>query len=224
MPLADITLPGKLAYTQRHGYGFEHITHLEGRDIAWDRPVRWLQELSKLKENEWLFWTGCDAFVTNPSIKLESRIDNGKDFICSADYNILQSDSWLLRNCSRTRRWLGRVIAWEGMANDEQEAMNIELSRHVSMKDFLTAVGKPPCEGKLQRELNGQDVRVKLIPQEKINAYPMEFYPHGMQNDGTVWKPGCFIAHLPCKTLEFRIEATKKILLDSESFLGDKKA
>lgn len=218
-PLAKITQEGKIKYAIKHGYLSQDRFH-PTKNIAWDRPIRWLEILSSLPEDEWMFFTGADVILTNHSIKLENLIDKTKDFICASDCDQPQSDSWLMRNCPRTRRFLGRVISYEGKVNDEQEAICVALSRYSNYKDYCEAIQMTGVFTKqVERELNGSDVKVKVISQKLINAYALEHYDFPIQNDGSKWELGDFVAHLPCKSMEYRMEHLKKMLIDSKAWI-----
>jgi hypothetical protein len=223
-PLADITFPGKVLYASKHGYQIKWFTHTNEKTMPWNRPLQWLTALQSIGENDWLFFTGCDAAITNSGIKLESLIDDSKDLIASTDYSDLQGDSMLIRNSERTRRWLGRVLAWEGLCFNEQEAMTAELSEHLDYRRYLRSLKERGIgRDNVEIELNNQDVCVKLLPQKLINAYPMEFYAQGeITNDGTFWEPGDFIAHMACRSLECRIENIPKILIAAAKYIADK--
>lgn len=216
--LAAITEPTKFLYAQKWGYDFRALRHVDLKRIAWERPEFWLRLLA---ECDWLFFTGSDVMITNPAISLRDRFsldDNPADFIFAADGNGLNSDSWIMRNCPATVGFLQRVLAWEGRVNNEQDAMGIELARARNYVDFALRIGDLRKEGeppslelltRLQVNLSRSDVRVMIMPQRAINAYPHEHYGH--TNDlPHSWQPGDFVLHMPGKTLEYRIQHMPK--------------
>lgn len=215
LPLGNITALGKRDYAIIHGYDFAERIHGPTDGIAWERVVFWLEEL---KKTEWLWFSGCDVAVTNKCLPLP--IDPACDFIFAADGNGLQSDSWLMRNCPATRDFLEMVLRWRGRANNEQDAMSVVLSGARDYNDFtreagdLRCDGEPVSEGVLRRleiALNRSPVKCKIVSQRVLNAYPFECY--GGNNDHPIsWHPGDFVAHLPGKTLAYRLNMFPKLL------------
>lgn len=213
-PLKLMTEPPKIAYALWHEYDFGGNFHTDIHRIPWERVGFWSKDLN---ECDWMFFTGCDAMITNPTIKLESLIDDDSDFIFSVDCHGLQSDSWLMRNCPATRQFLNGVAGWEGMVANEQYAMALELSGEKVLANFISGLpyhGTTPKWGTsappqlvecLQGALNKSPVRCKIVPQRTLNAYPEKLYG-GTGNEPWSWQPGDFVCHLPGKTLKERIE------------------
>lgn len=221
--LAAITDATKDSYARRWGYDSEFIVDatLGGPRGAWRRVELWQEALAKCR---WMLFTGTDAAITNPKISLVDRFhleDTTADFIVSADGNGLQSDSWIMRSCDRTRRFLDRVLMWEDVANNEQDAINIELSKSNSYRSFCHRIGDlkqngepigPEMLEKLELELNRSEVVVKIVPQQLINAYPNQIYGKRIAGGDNQWTPTSFVIHIPGQTNETRIAFLKTIL------------
>jgi hypothetical protein len=210
--LQDISGPNKAEYCERHGLRYAAHRHaVPFNAISWDRVAIWSRELS---ESDWLMWMGCDTLVTNQTVDVRDLLTDDADFIFAADGNGLQCDVFLMRNCEATRDYLKRVGLHKikGTSN-EQDALSIELSGAANYADFCNRMvrlyqgGKPMTEETiqiLQRELNKAAVRVKIIPQRKLNAYPGAHYGGTGQEDWS-WQPGDFILHMPGKGLAERV-------------------
>ena len=177
---------------------------------GWERPESWLKNL---QECDYLFFTGCDAMITNHDKSLEERFDLDADFIFAADGNGLQSDSWIMRRSPATIEFLEKVLALEGKCNNEQDALSIVLSGHKDYASFCASLpklyqGARPSDLELRQMLEGSlnktDVKVKIVSQREINAYPLAIYG-GSNEDPESWHPGDFVCHTPGKSLEERI-------------------
>lgn len=222
--LAAITNPSKIAYAERWGDKFIHIVDkaLGGHRGAWRRPELWLKTL---REKGDIFFLGADAAITNIELPLCRLYMTGPDgitpdLIISADGNGLQSDSFIMRSNERTIKFLEDVLSWEGYAANEQDAMNIVLSGSNSIYNYGAKVvhlrrdGDPPTVPilkDLETALNGSPVRVRLVPQREINAYPHSCY-NGTGKEPHSWRPGDFICHMPGLPNSVRIPFFKSIL------------
>lgn len=217
-PLAEITEPSKRAYAENHGYEFLAAAHVEPQRVAFERVEIWIEAL---RGTDWLFFTGCDAAITNPQVKLESLIDDDSDFIFAVDGCGLQSDSWLMRNCEATHSILDWVLDFESLYPNEQDAMQCYLAKEPILMNFLASLpelrksgGSPSNQRMIDFYIscfNKSPVRCKIAPQRSINAYPMQYYG-GTGQEPYSWHPGDFVAHLPGKSLEERIRIFKEIL------------
>lgn len=221
--LADITDPTKWAYADRWGYDYSCIVDegLSGPRNAWRRVDLWREALN---QTDFIFFTGTDAAITNPKISLADRFslyDTPADLIVSADGNGLQSDAFILRSSPKTKAYLERVLAWEGLCRNEQDAMSIELSGANSYGAFCGRVGnlrqngEPPSEdllAKLEVELNKSEIVVKIVPQKLINAYPNQLYGGRIAGGQNQWEHGDFCLHIPGQTNATRIQFLKSIL------------
>ena len=209
--LAAITAPGKQQYCDRWGFTFSHQIHPDPV-TCWDRPRIWFEELNT---SEWIFWTGCDVLITNHTIDVRKFMTDDVDFVFAADGNGLQCDVFLLRSTPDTRAFMSRVLnhRYVGTAN-EQDALNIELSGAKNYSEFCGRVGnlkqggEPPAWGlieKLEHELQKSLIRVRIVPQRELNAYPHRLYG-GTGEEPHSWMPGDFILHAPGIPLDKRLE------------------
>ena len=214
-PLQRISGANKSEYCQRWGITYTEVVIGEPVN-CWDRPMIWLDLLNRC---DWLLWMGCDTLITNQTIDIRNLIRE-TDLVVAADGNGLQSDVFLMRNCKATRDFLERVLRHQnyGTAN-EQDALSIELSGARNYAEFCDQCGKfyqgghPATQEMLDTlndNLNRSDVRVNVVAQKVLNAYPIAQYG-GTGEEEHSWKPGDFILHMPGKTLEERLDLFPKI-------------
>lgn len=70
-------LQSKRDYAEKHGY-----TYIQGNEEFWDRerPISWskvpflLHHLSKLPDDDWVWLSDADVYITNTSLKFEDHV------------------------------------------------------------------------------------------------------------------------------------------------------
>lgn len=188
-PLANITwFQNKVHYAERHGYahackndgfygvviGFEKIWFL--RDVLLENP-----------EIDWVWWTGCDAMITNMTIKLEDRVDNNFHFIIATDCNGINADSFFIRNSPEGRAYIQMIIDKYDEYKDhgwaEQQVIIDTLEQNKNI--------------------------IKIVPQRDINSYNYALYPECVPqdkfgNDGN-WQYGDLLIQWPGTSLPHRV-------------------
>ena len=226
--LADITDCTKAFYAARWGYEsqFRVDDQLAGPRGSWRRVELWLSYL-RMEAWNWMFFTGTDAAIINHEKSIEKLFELSRtpyDLFISADGNGINSDSWIMRNCQNTRKLLYDMLRWEGLANNEQDALNLCLSKCSSYHAFTQRVGnlrqggEPPSIEllqKLERELNKSDVYVNIVPQVILNAYANELYspyPQATKSPNQWSRERSLVLHLPGVDQKRRIEYFNKIL------------
>jgi hypothetical protein len=140
--LNSITAPTKLAYCLRYQYQFVM------RYCHW--CVRTESMADALRQCDWLWFTGADVMIMNHCVDVAQHIDNNYCMVAVKDWNDLNNDSFLLRNCERSIAFL-REVGQRNHLYSDQDAM-VELIR----EGF-------PC---------------KFIDKRLINSYPCD-YQHG---------------------------------------------
>ena len=215
--LRDVTWPTKAAYAAKWGHSITHETHLEPYDL-WERPKLWRENLH---HSGWLLFSACDVAITNQNIDIANLIDDHSEFICCSDGNGLNADSWLMKECYNSLKFLDDVIAMQGKAIHEQDAMvhvmaATSLSERYKIKPFQdgSRIGWFATHDLMElakREFNQSPLRVKVVPQRQLNAYDAETY--GISGDHWwSWHPGDFCCHMVARTLDERIHHFKRIL------------
>lgn len=204
-PLADITFPTKAAYAELWGFDLEQKIHTP-KNLPWERVKFWREALDSCKV---LLFTGADVMITNKYIPIGNLMaDIDKDFYFAVDHNGLQSDSWIMRSNTTTRHFLDEVLLLEGNCANEQDAMQIILSRQ---KDYGALRRSVDGNGTMSRdqfyslEMNNTPVRCKILNRREINAMPYSHYG-GTGNEPYSWQGGDFVLHMPGKSLEYRVE------------------
>jgi hypothetical protein len=218
LPLAAITSPTKRDYARKWGYEFVQGRHVDVSRASWERAEQWL---SNLRECDVLFFTGCDAMITNHSLPLQERFDlEAADFIFAADGNGLQCDSWIMMSNERTVAYLEELRKYEGRENNEQDALSVILSGSKDYSSFCGGFGQFTQGGfpmndeerdRLQLALNQSRVKVKIVSQRELNAYPHDLYG-GSNEMPWSWQPGDFVCHAPGHSLKTRIEYLPTLL------------
>lgn len=226
-PLRDVTWPTKVAYAERWGHSLAHETHQplghepngQGSRFPWDRVDHWRKHLHDC--SGWLLFSACDVAITNASIDIASLIDDNSHFIVCSDGNGFNADSWLLKECPESFRFLDKVAELEGKVAHEQDAIvhvlsNTPLDQRSKIRTFQdhTRVGwfaTPELTTIAQEEWNRTELRVNIVPQRQLNAYDAETY--GLYGDHWwSWHPGDFCCHMVARSLEERIHHFKRIL------------
>jgi hypothetical protein len=190
-PLGAITWDqNKVPYAELHGYaycckteGFEHFP------LGFEKIYLLRDLMSSYPYLDWLWWTGCDAMITNFTIKVEDRIDNNYHLIIATDCNGINSDSIFVRNSAEGRAYLDYIISvlpkYRTHVWYEQQALidSLEIEEYKKI--------------------------IKIVPQKLINAYDYRLYPECQPVDKSgengQWEPGDLLIHWPGKSLSHRI-------------------
>lgn len=209
-PLADITWFGnKRPYAARHGYETHHMIHQPGVNIMKDRMVLWLDALNRLKEGDWLFFTGCDALISRRDIRVEKFLDAQSDFICCLSHDVVFGDVWLMRSNSRTKRMLGWMIdAFTGQLS-EQELFVEALTGGTQWQWYKDLIpknfGEDSCYQGCEILLNCTDVKVRVVrPPEKLTGDDPSLWP-GNIPPYHWWSKEHLVYHMGGMSLEKRL-------------------
>ncbi len=110
-------LQSKKLYSEKQGY-----TYIQGNESSWDRerPISWskipflLSYLKDLPENEFVWLSDADVFITNPELKLEDHVvpllPNHKDMLMTFDScGHVNAGNILMRNTPWVRDFWKRV-------------------------------------------------------------------------------------------------------------------
>jgi len=196
-PLADLTWDqNKVPYAELHGYSHSCKTEADGFygvQIGYEK-IYFIRDLMRdHPEIDWFWWTGCDAMITNFTIKAEDIIDNRYHFIISSDTNGINSDSFFIRNSLIGREYIDFIISkWPQYQHHhwyEQQCIIDYVYKFMSI--------------------------MKIVPQKLINSYDYKLYPahqtywlDKLETDGQ-WTPGDFVIQWPGTGLDHRIKLAK---------------
>lgn len=107
--LAELTLPGKKAYCQRHGYDLiAGVHHGSIERMGWDRiglVDQWLPKYDAV------MWVDCDAIITNHTKKVTDVVSPTDNFVLTADLYGLNTGTFVAVNNLMTRQFLFAVLA-----------------------------------------------------------------------------------------------------------------
>lgn len=220
--MADITIEKNISqYCELHGYKLirHKIDNPEnGRPASWQKIAQAIDILGK-GELEWLFLLDVDCLIMNPSIKLESIIDEKYSFI-------IPSNGVEAIDCPLEDNGFGgdAIIASSILVRGDEMGMAI-------LKNIWDCEGSPEGIDINEFDYEQRQCRITLsnpyfrkhakIVEERIlnrfwymNSPFMVLYNSGI-ND-LVWKPRDFIVHVTGYSTEERI----KLLSDLNYFSG----
>ena len=186
--IADITVPVLKQYCDTHGYSL-----VENKiELPYHYKKHWLIEKLFMSGTDVVFYIDVDAMVTNHKIKIESLLEEGKDFYISKDINELNGGVFILKNTAWAVNFNWFVLKQSILFENEQNVYN-------------------DCYNEPIYKSN-----IKILPQSAINSYPYQYYgerfgkisgdapvlkPSHEQGD---WKIGDFIIHVPGLELSIR--------------------
>lgn len=187
-------LESKRRYAEHNNY-----TYIQGDEKYWDRtrPISWskipfiLDNLSKCEENELVFVSDGDVFMTNMNIRLEehvfSLLPSNKDLLLSIDAcGHINAGNFVIRNTEWSRDFLKRVyeqtdllyhIWWETAATiklleeNKSDLEKTEITReHKRFNAYIQGLPNEPLwtQGDLLVHFAG------IYDTEKMNHYIQE--------------------------------------------------
>jgi hypothetical protein len=198
--LADITVEqNKRKYCELHGYPLIVKTDgwtYEKKAIGFEKVALVREALAKYPECSWVFFSECDAMITNFKLKLEQFADDRFHFILPADVNGTNCGNFMIRNSPIGRAYLDSIEAAGAIYKDHP------MFENQYIQDSVT--------GTFWRSV------IKVVPQRLFNSYDYETlprYPKPVKDALGVegqWQPGDFMIHFADKKLHERIELAKK--------------
>lgn len=192
VPLVAITDPAKRRYCKRHGYEFLTPTLPGNRcneeeKYGFKRLVL-LVDLLKSNAYDWIWVVGCDVLITNPSIKLESLIDDNFGLVIGTEPGGVGMDSFLIRRARGGLELMERLLAYRdhpvGGAHEQSTLDSIRSESEVAKV-------------------------IKVLPQRALNSYKYStLHQYAFLHPGFVtgtdalgnsgeWQPGDFVLHTP---------------------------
>lgn len=205
LPLADITWSkNRLVYSQIHGY--EPVVRSEFGDLILNpqtlgfEKIRLIRDLLVNHNFDMVYWCGCDTLITNFTIKLESFLYDGFDITIAPDFNVINADSFLVRNSPFTISWLDRILSF----SNSPHYLNHPWGDNAVIVDIY-----PEFQSK-----------IKVVPQKFMNSYPYDIFikQYNLKNScdrlglNGNWSKGDFLIHFPSLQFDYRIELCKHYL------------
>lgn len=193
---------------------------LEGRHAQWGK-IKLLKELLEKNTADWLFFIDCDCLIMNPTIKLESFLNNDKFIVfprgggaadnkltnSSYDDNIMSSQI-LIKNCQDSLEFLDEI--WN--SPDWPEGMDINKFDHEMRQIRISSKKDRWKDGILLLE---EKLLNRFWPAK--NPFMVDAFPHMNKN---LWDPGDFIVHVTSYSKNERIEILSLLSQFSGGKLG----
>lgn len=199
--LANLTLPNRQAYCDKHGY--EHWIQCGPYKYpdwyyAYDRLVNLREKLDQRPDVDFVFVLNIQSIISNFNIKIESLIDENHDFWVSKDINFINCGAMIFRNCQWTKEWLDFIIS--------KEPVYKNAVWH-EQKCIIDNWSQPKWVH-----------RINLVPQYFFNSYDYTLYNWSDRTNG-MWKKGHFVLSLPGLNLQQRIDYVNKFFNEDKIIL-----
>jgi hypothetical protein len=185
----------KVPYALKHGYQYYCKRNNFNYTLGYEKifMIRQLFEINNPKI-DWIWWTGCDAIITNFNIKIEDIIDDTYHLIIATNCNGINVDSFLIKNSPQGKAYLEHIM--DGMP----KYINHYWHENKAMMDAY--------------DFSPQYKAItKIVPQRILNAHDYGLYPDNEPIDklGTngQWQKGDLLIHWPGVSLEKRIELAR---------------
>jgi hypothetical protein len=196
--IAELTVPNKIEYCNRHGYSFLEVCDEKLPEGYHPAFSKFSLALRCLPFCDWVFYNDVDTIIMNQNIKLESFIDNNYDFIISYDINGINSSNWLIKNS-----------AW---------AYNF-LMKSFNRKEFHDYKGWADQVSLINTWVySGEAIeKTKLVPQKQFNSYLYETFGRNDEGNLPHWpqgqfQRGDFMLHLCGQTMDQRKDYIEKYI------------
>jgi hypothetical protein len=205
-------------YCDLHGYTLipYKVTETE-RHASWYKISKSI-DILKSNEFDWLFFIDLDCLIMNPTIKLESIIDERYSFIVPS-HNVPAIDTPTITPFNTNNTITSQFLVKNddmGIKILEDIWESKELPSHMDFHTF-------DYEGRQTRVTIIKDEfksHVKILDEKILNRFWYMNSPfvtfHNMGVNDLVWKPGDFIVHVTGYQKEERI----KLLSDLNFFSG----
>jgi hypothetical protein len=185
--LANITVPNKMEYCEKHNYDFQYraekffYTH-----IGFEKIHRVL-ELFEKENFDILYWCGADTLITNFNKNIEDIIDTNFHFFLTKDYNDINGGVFLFNTSTKGLKYFYHI----------KEKMYEFASQNVyKFGEEQTAMIYTHNDPQFSDT-------IKILPQRSMNSYPYDKvygHPNGYLDklgfNGN-WEKGDFIIHIP---------------------------
>jgi galactosyl transferase GMA12/MNN10 family len=194
--LADLTDAPKREYCERWGYQFHVLRDSHYSPIMGFNKIHYMLDLLNTHlDIDWLLFTECDATITNLTVSIDDKIDQGYHFIMPVDRLNLNAGNILVRNSAQGRGYLQMIL------NRESEYAEAEWAEQQVIIDSIE---------------DYTDI-VKIVPQKYMNSYVQAPYDYcdvtkdifGLSGE---WTPGDWIVHWPGLHKPVRIQQATEML------------
>ena len=188
--LGAVSWPNKVAYAEKHGYGYFCKTDdfTNKISIQFEKHILMLDIMEANPDVDWVWWLDNDAMITNFDVKLEGIVDPDYHVIMTTDVATVNGGCFMVRNTEQGREWL-RFMLEIG----QKEYADNRWPDQQPMADFF---------------IKYRDI-VKIVPQRTMNSYDYRIYGvDGIDQLGQSgqWHPGDFVIHFPALPNPSRIQ------------------
>lgn len=175
---ANITVPNKREYCQKHNYIFYNYNSIqEDWSPEWSKVIYCLKHL---KEHDWIFWSDADAMITNFNFKIENIIDENFDIIVSNDIGGMNTGSFLIKNSEWSFNFLKQLYILRELF-EKGISFSSNQRNQFTDQDAMVYLFKNNWENTQQH--------FKFINKRIFNSYAMTSVDD--------WQIGDFILHMP---------------------------
>lgn len=209
-PLAEITLAkNKVPYCQRHGYPLV-VKKDKWHDMpmGFEKAFVFFQAFEQYPSCKWLFFSECDALITNMNITLESILEKinpspSTHMIITTDGNGINAGNLFIRNSPESCEFLQYMLEIRRDYPHEQAFFN----------DCAASTGskhsKYPTFIQIAPQYYFNSYEYKTIPWLSTRGpsaiWDFEDYSHDYFGNRGQWERGDFLIHWPSTSLEDRI-------------------
>ena len=194
--LADLTDAPKREYCERWGYQFHVLRDSHYSPIMGFNKIHYMLDLLNTHPDiDWLLFTECDATITNLTVSIDDKIDEGYHFIMPVDRLNLNAGNILVRNSPEGRGYLSMIL------NRENKYAEAEWAEQQVIIDTIE---------------DYTDI-VKIVPQKYMNSYVQAPYDYcdvrwDIFGNSGEWTPGDWIVHWPGLHKLVRIQQATEML------------
>lgn len=178
-PLADLTIPNKTRYCEKHGYG--HFIHSgvykNPKDYyAFDR-LRMVYDLLFLRDDvDTLLVANLHTLIMNHNKRIEDIVDTDHDLFIANDIGGLNAGVFILKKSEWTKKWLEYILGKGDLHHGYVQFEQTIMGETINMPEFKD--------------------RIQIVPQNALNSYLHELYSIPINRDGQ-YHPGDWILHVP---------------------------
>lgn len=194
--LGSIAWPNKVAYAEKHGYGYfcktDNFTNKIS--IQFEKFTLMLDLFDANPDIDWIWWLDNDAMITNYDIKLENIVDPEYHVIVTTDVATVNGGCFIVRNSIQGKEWL-KFMLYIG----QKEYKDNRWPDQQPMADFF---------------IKYRDI-IKVVSQRTMNSYDYKLYGvEGIDQLGQSgqWHPGDFVLHFPALPNSARIQLMKQYI------------
>lgn len=186
--IADVVRENKDGYCKKRGY--DHIEFKGPYNdgtlyYAIDR-LFYLRDILKNYDTIWVL--NVQSIITNYNKKIEDLLEDGKDFVISADVGGLNAGSFIIKNSQWSFKWLDFLCKKSPLNPTEHWGNHWEQKIIQSNYQNIEWINN-----------------IKIVSQNEINSYIYSMYPPWNNSTPGDWRSGDRVLAFPGQSLEKRL-------------------